>query len=53
MREAVHQALNQINFNNVDCYDVDFELDYNNTLLVGNIEFNEVDEIQRKPYATI
>ena len=45
IREAVHQALNQINFNNVDCYDVDFELDYNNTLSVSNIEFNEVDEI--------
>ena len=45
MREAVHQAINQISFNNVDCYDVDFELDYNNTLSVSNIEFNEVDEI--------
>jgi len=45
MREAVHQAINQISFNNVDSYDVDFEIDYNNTLAVSNIEFNEVDEI--------
>ena len=45
MREAVHQAINQISFNNVDSYDVDFELDYNNTLSVSNIEFNEIDEI--------
>lgn len=45
MREAVHQAINQIAFNNVDSYDVDFELDYNNTLSLSSIEFNEVDEI--------
>ena len=45
MREAVHQAINQISFNNVESYDVDFELDYNNTLSLSNIEFNEVDEI--------
>lgn len=45
IREAVYQAINQINFNNVDSYEVDFEIDYNNTLAVGNIEFNEVDDI--------
>lgn len=45
MREAVYQAINQINFNNVESYDVDFEIDYNNTLAVSNIEFNEVDDI--------
>ena len=45
MREAVRQAINQIGFNNVESYDVDFELDYNNTLSLSNIEFNEVDEI--------
>ena len=45
IREAVHQAIQQISFNSVDSYDVDFELDYNNTLSLSNIEFNEVDEI--------
>lgn len=45
MREAVYQAINQISFNNVESYDVDFEIDYNNTLAVSNIEFNEVDDI--------
>lgn len=44
--EAVHQAIQQVSFNNVDSYDVDFELDYNNTLSLSNIEFNEVDEIE-------
>lgn len=46
IREAVHQAIQQVSFNNVDSYDVDFELDYNNTLSLSNIEFNEVDEIE-------
>ena len=46
MREAVHQAINQISFNNVESYDVGFEIDYNNSLALGSIEFNEVDEIE-------
>ena len=46
IREAVHQAIQRISFNSVDSYDVDFELDYNNTLSLSNIEFNEVDEIE-------
>jgi len=45
MREAVYQAIQQISFDNVDSYGIDFELDYNNTLSVSNIEFSEVDEI--------
>ena len=46
IREAVHQAIQQISFDDVDSYDVGFELDYNNTLSLSNIEFNEVDEIE-------
>ena len=46
MREAVHQAINQISFNNVESYDVGFEIDYNNSLALESIEFNEVDEIE-------
>ena len=46
IREAVHQAIKQISFNSVDSYDVDFEIDYNNSLALGSIEFNEVDEIE-------
>ena len=45
MREAVHQAIKQIHFNSVESYDVDFEIDYNNSLALESIEFNEVDEI--------
>ena len=46
IREAVHQAIQQISFNSVDSYDVGFEIDYNNSLALGSIEFNEVDEIE-------
>ena len=46
IREAVHQAIQQISFNNVDSYDVGFEIDYNNSLALESIEFNEVDEIE-------
>ena len=45
IREAVHQAIQRISFNNVDSYDVGFEIDYNNSLALESIEFNEVDEI--------
>jgi hypothetical protein len=46
IREAVHQAIQRISFNSVDSYDVDFEIDYNNSLALASIEFNEVDEIE-------
>ena len=46
IREAVHQAIKQISFDNVDSYDVDFAIDYNNSLSLGSIEFNEVDTIE-------
>ena len=46
IREAVHQAIKQISFNSVDSYDVGFEIDYNNSLALESIEFNEVDEIE-------
>jgi len=46
IREAVHQAIKQIHFNSVESYDVDFEIDYNNSLALASIEFNEVDDIE-------
>ena len=45
MREAVNQATLQIGFDRVDSYDVDFEIDYNNSLALGSIEFNGVDDL--------
>jgi len=46
IREAVHQAIRQIPFDDVDLYDVGFEIDYNNSLALSNIEFNEVDDLE-------
>jgi hypothetical protein len=46
IRAAVHKAVQQISFDNPDYYEVDFEIDYNNSLALGSIEFKEVDEIE-------
>tara|TARA_R110000782_G_scaffold261346_1_gene352942 strand:- start:220 stop:567 length:348 start_codon:yes stop_codon:yes gene_type:complete len=45
MREAVHQAIQQISFDSVDSYEYEFEINYDNQLSLSSIEFNEVDEI--------
>jgi hypothetical protein len=45
IREAVHQAIQRISFNSVESYDVDFEIDYNNSLALGSIEFNGIDDL--------
>ena len=45
IRGAIEQAINQISFDSVDSYDVDFEIDYNNSLNLGSIEFNGVDDL--------
>lgn len=45
IRGAIEQAINQISFDSVDSYDVDFEIDYNNSLALGSIEFNGVDDL--------
>lgn len=46
IREAVHQAIRQISFDAVDSYEVGFEIDYNNSLALSNIEFDGVDELE-------
>jgi hypothetical protein len=45
IREAVHQALQQISFDETDSYSYDFEINYDNQLELSNIEFTDVDEI--------
>ncbi len=46
IRQAIEDVFSNSSFNDVDSYDVDFEIDYNNSLALGSIEFNEVDEIE-------
>tara|TARA_R110000796_G_C14353517_1_gene411893 strand:+ start:41 stop:397 length:357 start_codon:yes stop_codon:yes gene_type:complete len=45
IRQAIEDVLNQSSFNEVDSYDVDFEIDYNNSLALGSIEFNDADNL--------
>ena len=46
IREAINQALRQISFDSVDSYDFEFEIDYNNSLTLGSIDFNGTDDIE-------
>ena len=45
IREAVHQALRQISFDEVSSYEYEFEINYDNQLSLSSIEFSDVDEI--------
>jgi capsular polysaccharide biosynthesis protein len=45
IRNAIEEVFRQSSFNNVDSYDVDFEIDYNNSLALGSIEFNDADNV--------
>ena len=43
IREAIEEVLNKADFSEPDSYEVEFEIDYNNSLCLGNIEYNGVD----------
>ena len=45
IRQAIEDAFGDSNFNEVDSYDVDFEIDYDNRLALSNIEFNDIDNV--------
>ena len=45
IRQAIEDVFGNSSFNDVDSYDVDFEIDYNNSLALGNIEFNDADNV--------
>ena len=44
IRNAIEDVFRQSSFNDVDSYDVDFEIDYNKIYL-GSIEFNDADNV--------
>ena len=48
IRKAVNDAVRNIGFDSVDSYDVGFEIDYNNSLALSNIEFNEIDNLEEE-----
>ena len=45
IRNVIEQSIGASSLSNVDSYDVDFEIDYNNSLALGSIEFNDADQL--------
>ena len=45
IRQAIEDVFSNASFNEVDSYDVDFEIDYDNRLALGSIEFNDADNL--------
>ena len=46
IRQAVNSAVINISFDDVDSYDVRFEIDYDDSLALSNIEFNLIDDLE-------
>ena len=42
---AIHQVIMNVDFCDSNNYDMDFEIDYDNRISVGSMEFNESDSI--------
>ena len=45
IRNAIEEVFRQSSFNEVDSYDVEFEIDHHNSLALGSIEFNDADQL--------
>ena len=45
IRDVIEQSIRNSSLSNTDMYDVDFEIDYNNSLALGSIEFNDADQL--------
>ena len=48
IRDVIEQSINASSLSNTDSYDVDFEIDYNNSLALGSIEFNDADQLSEE-----
>jgi hypothetical protein len=48
IRDVIEKSIRQSSLSNVDSYDVDFEIDYNNSLALGSIEFNDADQLSEE-----
>jgi hypothetical protein len=48
IRQAVNYAVRDTSFDDVDSYDVDFEIDYNNSLALSSIDFNLIDDLEEE-----
>jgi len=45
---VIEQSIRNSSLSSVDSYDVDFEIDYNNSLALGSIEFNDADQLSEE-----
>jgi|TARA_B110000879_G_scaffold4184_1_gene5545 hypothetical protein len=45
---VIDESIRESSLSNVDSYDVDFEIDYNNSLALGSIEFNDADQLSEE-----
>jgi len=45
---VINESIRNSSLSSVDSYDVDFEIDYNNSLALGSIEFNDADQLSEE-----
>jgi hypothetical protein len=45
---VIDESIHNSSLSSVDSYDVDFEIDYNNSLALGSIEFNDADQLSEE-----
>lgn len=48
IRNVIEESIDNSSLGNPDSYAVDFEIDYNNSLAIGNIEFNDADQLSEE-----
>ena len=45
---VIDESIRNSSLSSVDSYDVDFEIDYNNSLAIGSIQFNDADQLSEE-----
>ena len=45
---VIDESIRNSSLSSVDSYDVDFEIDYNNSLALGSIEFNDAEQLSEE-----
>jgi len=46
IRDAVSEGLSNYSFENIDNYDIDFDLNYDNRIEVSNIDFTYISDLE-------
>ena len=53
LSDAIEEAIDKIDFTDTNAYEYDFEIDYDNRLVLSSIEFNHRHDIADDIYSTI